>query len=209
MKEASLYNGTIQLTRDDDHKYWIGGVQKVGTTTITGILDKPLIKWAVDTGSAEAKRILFEMFKTGEPVDPASIDKITSAIVKAPFIKRDTAANIGTDVHLWIEQHIRAQIGFDDEPMLPKSEPVVKGVRAFLDWEATNHVRYINTERLTYSKITDTCGTEDTEAVLNATPVVIDFKTGKAFIRKGRYFPYKEYRLQTASYTCSRNEEET
>lgn len=186
-----LYKGKIEIDfYPNNHRYKIVGEKKylVGVTTATDMLDKSaaLLPWA--TGLA--REYLFEKLESGEPINAADI--IESC--KQYEIKRDTAADIGTQIHDWIDQYIAGK-----DPEVPKDEKVANGVLAFLDWVDKNKVKFEQSEKIVYSKKYQYVGKMDAIAIVNGVRTLIDYKSSK-----GVYLPM---RYQTAAYLVAWNEE--
>jgi len=199
MITVKLYDGTIELCFDENrHRFTVNGNPVFPSVTAsTGIIDKsrPLIYWAVGL----AKDYLMGNLQT--LIDDTKGDKIAALIeeaVKQHSIKKQEAADVGTQVHDWVEKFIKAK-SKKDWPEIPKDPQVFNGISAFLKWTEENEVKFISSEKLTYSKKYKYAGIMDAEAIIKRKLCVIDFKTSKAI--------YPEMRFQVAAYQAASEEE--
>ena len=207
MQEIKLYNNTETILFDDSigfngkkkHAYWRldpedlkkDGTPKkkriVGVTTILNVINKPaLIPWAV----GETIKYLREHLDRIED-DPAQL--LADAKQEAERIKQE-AADIGQEVHNWIEQHTKGLA-----PEMPEDENVKRGVISFLEWEAENKVEYLESEKVVYSKKYNFVGRLDIIAKIKGKIYMLDLKTGNAI--------WKEHHAQTAAYLKADMEE--
>lgn len=191
--ESKLYGGKVTVKflgpteeKPSRHMYMVDGIRKTGVTTILGIIDKsrPLIIWA--TG-------LYKKFLEGNIGEKLTREMIVEGH-KQHTVKLKEASDIGTEIHDWIELHIKKK-----NPEMPQSKEAQIGVNAFLDWVADNKVKFITSERLVYSKKYDYIGTLDIEAKVNGKLCLIDIKSSNAI--------YNTYYLQTAAYLKADEEE--
>lgn len=199
MITTKLYKGTVVLDFDDEAtgykpRYKINGRPIQSVTTFTGIIDKsrPLIYWA--TGLT---RDFLRAHVTDLMSDEARAFSLIDEACKLHQVKKQEAADTGTQIHAWVEQYIKSD---GKETTLPKEPQVYNGVTAFLKWVSENNIRFIASEKRLYSKKYDYAGTMDAEAVVNRKRCVIDFKSSNAI--------YPEMRLQVAAYQAA-DEEET
>lgn len=192
--ESELYGGKVKVKflgatpdKPSRHMYMVDGKRKTGVTTIIGILDKSgaLIGWATEL----ARDFLLERIQEA-PVTEEQIYKSCDLHSE----RKVEASNIGSEVHDWIEAHIKNQ-----NPEMPQSKEAQIGVNAFLDWENANKVKFITSERLVYSKKHDFVGTLDIEAKVNGKLCLIDIKTSNGI--------YNSFSLQTAAYVKADEEE--
>lgn len=186
-----LYNGSISIDfYPNSHRYKKVGERTylIGVTTACGMLDKsrPLLIWS----SELTRKFLFEKINAGETVD-------TTMVIEACDqynVKRDTAADTGTQIHNWIEQYVKGS-----KPEIPEDQKVANGVMAFLDWVEKNEVKILQSERLVYSKEYGYVGTLDAVAEVNGKKYILDFKSSKGI--------YETMLYQTAAYLKAWNEE--
>jgi len=195
---TKLYKGTIELHFDEArHRFTVNGESILSVTAGTSIIDKsrPLMFWAVGLSKD------FLMGNLSDLIKDKKGDKIVALIEEAAkqhIIKKEKAADIGTQVHDWAEQFIKAKTK-KDQPALPKDPLVYNGVSAFLKWVDENNVRFLSSEKHIYSKKYNYAGIMDAEAVIKGKTCVVDFKTSKAI--------YPEFRFQVAAYQQAGEEE--
>lgn len=210
-----LYDGDVVLVLDEKHRY-SADVKKAGpkiipgTTGITGMIDKsgPLVGWAKKQVVEHIReRVLFDASGafvldhqgTRHPLDEVSFAGLLQGAAHADKRKMETAANIGTKVHEWVEAHITAILNNEKPPVRPRNEKVRNGADGYLQWEALNKVEYIFTERQVCSVLNWFAGTLDILAVVNGKLSVVDLKTTSGV--------YDEMFLQTAAYVLALEEE--
>jgi hypothetical protein len=195
---VKLYDGSIELCFDEArHRFTVNEKSIISVTGVTSIIDKsrPLIYWAVGLTKD------FLMGNLQVLIDDTKGDKIAAIIdeaVKQHSIKKEKAADVGTQVHVWVEQFIKAK-SKKEWPEIPKDPQVFNGISAFLKWVDEYEVKFISSERLIYSKKHKYAGIMDAEAIIKKRLCVIDFKTSKAI--------YPEMRFQVAAYQGAAEEE--
>ncbi|HSW65443.1 MAG TPA: hypothetical protein VLH56_19360 [Dissulfurispiraceae bacterium] len=200
-KSQSLYGGAVELEFHErlgrnTHCYTVGSEIKPSVTKILGIIAKPwLVPWALN----EYEAGLLLAFKPGVAYDELQLRKIIAECKNIHKTKSRDAADLGTDTHDWIEQHIKSQLNQDMPPDMPINETMQLTCQAFLNWEARNKPQWLSSERYIYSANHQYVGTLDFEAIIDGYLVVGDIKTSKAI--------YDEYWLQLAGYRMARNEE--
>jgi hypothetical protein len=197
-----LYGGKVLLEFDEiRHQFTIDGERILGVTSCTGMIDKsrPLIYWAVGL----TKSYLVDNIDTlSKLTDPEQINALIEEAGKQHQIKKEQAATIGSQVHKWVEQFIKAKVK-KEVPELPdqKKDPqVFNGVLAFMKWADEHQVKFLSSERFVYSKKHNYAGIMDCEAVINGKKSVVDFKTSNGI--------YNEMRYQVAAYQAAVEEEE-
>lgn len=122
--------------RTDDHYYYFNGKGPYpGVTSVLEILSKPaLIQWK----AMESARAMYDAFKSADPVDGHFIgmkdqkEAVNWALKKADE-SRDTAAKLGTGVHLLADMASRASES-DSEGFQVSDEvkPYLEAFRGFL-----------------------------------------------------------------------------
>lgn len=182
-----LYKGKCKVQfYPNSHRYVVNGKPTSGSVTgILGMYDKSdqLVPWAVEV----AVNYLRE--KKGNLTEDDFFDA-----EEQHTIKKTEAANIGTEVHDWIEKFIKGE-----KPEMPESKEAQIGVNAFLEWIDDNKVKFISTERAVYSRKHDFIGKMDIEAKVNGKLCLIDIKTSNGI--------YNTYNMQTAAYVKADEEE--
>ena len=194
--QKKLYNDKVIVNfYPNSHFYKINNERKISVTAITGIIDKsrPLIYWAVGL----MRDYLNEQLENGEIINSAFILEGSKQHTK--FLKK--AGDLGTQVHDWCEQFAKAKMNKTELPKIDKTFPkeVILGINAFLDWYNKNKVKFIEIERLVYSKKYDYCGFFDALAKVNGKLCLIDYKTSSGV--------YSSMNLQLAGYRLALEEE--
>jgi hypothetical protein len=197
IKTVKRYNDTVEIEFNEDRHIYKNkdtGETILSVTGATSIVDKsrPLIFWAIGL----MRDHLLKLVENSEAI-------MTEDIIEGSKLhqkKKEEAANKGSEVHDWIEKYITAKLGKGEKPEMPKDEEILNGVLAFLNWEKDHSVKFIDTEKLVYSKKYDYVGLLDCIAEIDGKRSVIDFKTSNGL--------YNEYRYQVAAYQGA-DEEET
>lgn len=188
LKEYKI--GTHKINFDEEkHRFWNEhGKEIPSVTTATKIIDKSniLIAWAVKL----VKNYLIEKIDKGEPITNLDIEEAA----KEPKRIKETAADIGTQIHDWIDQWIQGK-----EPAIPDDEKVRNGITAFLRFQKENQIKFVETNRVVYSKKHGFAGFLDAIGKVKDKLVLIDFKSSNGI--------YPEYALQTAGYQIAYEEE--
>lgn len=200
-----LYDGTIAIDfYPDSHRYKIVGEKTYLTsvTSATGIIDKSrvLVGWAVRLDFGHLRNLLEPL--TGQKLTVEEIWPLIEEAEKQHDIKKEAAADFGSQVHEFAENFAKFKIG-----KLPKSpeitddmpEEVINGINAFLSWYNENDVQFIEAEKLIYSKKHGFVGMTDVIARVNGRLMLIDYKTGKGV--------YSEAHYQVAGYVMGYEEE--
>lgn len=172
--------------------YIYDGIEYPSVTTITGILDKPaLLGWAANCAVDFIKEHLDDL---KDPIDVHKGEDILEQARKAYTVKRDTAADAGTQCHHAIQMYIE---GHDPYPSLQCDE-ARNGYEAFLAWEKMNNVEWLESEVTVYSVNHGYAGRFDAIAMVNGHRYLIDFKTSKGV--------WDEHRYQVCAYRQAYNE---
>ena len=207
IEKYTLYGGEVILTFNpkthiytvDDEKNGLKGFRPDSVTGITGIADKSgaLMGWAVKMGA----EFLEEQLKPGVALDEVQIKELISDMKRQHRIKKERAADVGTLVHDWIEQYIKASLGMPGfrKPDFPINEMMKNAVNAFFDWRDQTHLVFHRSEEKIYSRKYRYAGTLDLEADVEEDLCIVDFKTSNGV--------WPEYKLQTAGYQQARQEE--
>jgi hypothetical protein len=192
-----LYKGKINLEFDDrQHRYSVKGKTVYGVTSITGVIAKNgLMYWAANMGA----EMFLKNVKAGVALDEVQIKQLADLIKTAHTQKKETAADLGSMIHDWLDQFLKAGIAKKPLPKMPINPEMRNAIKSFLDWTKKNKVKFIQTERKVYSLKYKYAGTCDGIAMVNGKPTIIDFKTGNAV--------YPEMFLQTVAYQAALQEE--
>ncbi len=177
-KTISLYDGSIKIEYYDRyHQYFVNGKKSIGVTTITGLIDKSrvLIYWAVNL----AKNYLLEIHNGGDTITIEHIEEAS----KLHAQRKKEAADLGTMVHKWAEDYIGAKVAKRKGLEMPKDPRVLNGVIAFLKWVDEHKVKFLESERVIYSKKHKFIGTMDCVFTMGEEKHKVihvgDFKTSK------------------------------
>lgn len=199
-----LYNGEVEITfYPDSHRYKLSGERSYLTsvTAITGIIDKSrvLIPWAVGLAGSFMRKFLEEA-----QANTFSKEELYAVIDEALVqhtVKKEEAADTGSQVH-----DLAQLIGesLRDGKELPEisdslNEKVKNGVIAFIDWVVDHKVKFIECERMIYSKKYGYVGLVDAIVEIDGKRYLIDYKTSKGV--------YNEMRYQVAGYVQAYEEE--
>jgi len=196
VQESTLYKKTVTVRFfPDSHRYMVNGKPKTGVTTLIGIMDKsrPLVIWA--TGLAEDH--MLELLESGKGITSKDIYEACGL----HEVRKQQAADIGTEIHNWAELYIRYKLkeAGATMPEMPEKKEVQIGAMAFLDWEKCHKVRFVSTERVVYSKKHDYIGKMDIEAIVDGELVLVDLKSSNGL--------YNSVCMQTAGYVKADEEE--
>ena len=193
-KVTELYNGKIKVAfYEKSHRYIVNDKDRpLSVTACTGIIDKsrPLIYWAIGLAKDYLNTI-----KPGQ-ITPLDIEEAG----KQHTIRKEAAATSGSKVHAWAEQCILFKLKRIKElPEMPKEKAVRLGVMAFLKWVDERKIKFLDTEKLVYSKKYKFVGILDCTALIKGKKYIVDFKTSKNV--------YPEMFFQIAGYRGADEEE--
>lgn len=197
-----LYNDTVRLEfSTEGHRYKIfhNGTELFGTkgvTTVIGIIDKPeLLQWSANV----ANQTWVDGLK-GKIPDELLIARLAKEAPVAWRVRRDTAGDIGTLIHVWIESYIKAKIDGTPIPDSPIN-PIIQGaVLKFLMWEKQNDIKFVASEKKVYSLKHNVAGICDFLYLNKDGKTCLgDIKTSKGI--------YKTFYLQLAAYKYMIQEE--
>ena len=202
-KTIKLYNNTVVIDfTESNHAYYLlnhNDLTKTGTprkkrlkgvTSYIDIISKPaLIPWAVNK-TVEYFQEHIDLINSGK----IDIREVLYGAGKAAEDEKTQAADIGKQIHEWIEKHIKG-----GSPEMPQDARVLEGALGFLEWKERNRVKFLESEKIVYSKAYDYIGTFDIEVEIDGKRYLVDIKTGNGI--------YKEARLQTAAYVKADEEE--
>ena len=172
---------------DEKHTYMVEGKQVPAVTRIVdAVSPKNLTEWAAKAGA----EWWLNNYTDDVEMQAIMYDGIRYAHKE---ISRE-AQNIGSDVHKWIELHIRSKmdngrlfVEYPDDVKVP-----MQNFHKWLDWAESRDIEWLGSEKKVYSKYWNYAGTIDALAKINGELYVIDFKTSAKI--------YKEYYLQVYGY---------
>ena len=204
METKELYGGSVKIDFEPKrHIYKLNGESIPSVTSITRLLDKPALLW---WATGEMEKEILSYLESRIPINPESLKKARSAYMRT----RDAAADSGTMVHDWIENHIKSKLGLVESPSIPEfkegdevGQKLMNGIQAFLQWEMENDVRFVAAEQFVYSKKHHYCGKFDFSCTMAPTGHrllhVADNKTSKGI--------YSEMLYQVSGYQGALAEE--
>lgn len=200
-KIIKLYKGKVAIKfitdHADKHEYYDPKGNRIfGTTYFTGVIDKSdaLIGWAVKSMGE------YLLQEAGKGNDKITGELISLAKVEFRRIKQE-AMDIGKAIHAWIEQWIAGE-----NPEIPDKAEIRNGVTAFMDFQNKHKVKWLESERLVYSKKYNYPGTADAIGKIGKDLVLFDFKSSKpSSISKDGIYP--EHSIQAAGYQLAYEEE--
>ncbi len=199
--ETSLYGGKITVkfmgptdTKPSRHIYMMNGQRTRSVTGIIGLKDKSmaLVPWSQE----ETAKCLLQVLEAKAVIDREQIIRGAFASDRA----KEKAASLGSAVHDWCEEYINHKLKKGKNPGMPNDPAVISGVTSFMEWEESNQVKFLWSEKVLYSRKHDYMGKADFGAIVNGERCICDLKTGNGM--------YKEVRLQLAAYRFA-DEEET
>lgn len=188
LKEYKIGNTKIRFD-DERHRFWDEkGQPIISVTTATRIIDKSeiLVAWAIK----KVKEYLIEKIDKGEPITNLDVEEAS----KEPRRFKETAGDIGTAIHEWIDQWLQGK-----KPAIPDDEKTRNGITAFLRFQKENKIKFTESQRIVYSKKHRFAGFLDAVGKVGNKLVLIDFKSSNNI--------YPEYALQTAGYQIAYEEE--
>lgn len=200
---ANLYNGDVRLEfSPTSHRYNIfhKGVKLYGTcgvTTVVGVMDKPqLVQWSANmTNDA-----WIEGLSKAEKIDEVVVSTLAKTAKLAWRVKRDSAGDIGTLVHKWIEQHINWKLGKGEKPELPENDVLNNAAIKFMSWAKEEQITFTDSEKKIYSLKHNIAGTCDFLYITKDGKLGIgDIKTSKGI--------YTSFFYQVAAYRYMLEEE--
>ena len=180
----------VGISMNDKHQYWLNGDGPVpSVTTILGIMDKP----AVGVFKAkEAARAIYRQWEAGDHILTEEL-AIPWALKEADKV-RDTAASLGSSVHLLAELEGIALQGSESAykgfQVSDDTIPYLEAYRGFLARYSASFI--VSSEHAVWS-LKGYAGTYDLMMTIDGELWLLDIKTSG----KG---PYPEWGLQLAGY---------
>jgi hypothetical protein len=193
-KTIALYNGEVNVVFfPNSHIYKVDGVRVKSVTGILSIINKPfLLKWAVDL----AKGYLLSQVEERKMIGK---DDIFTACSLYQNVK-DQAADVGTMIHEWCEKFVKNKIaGNKAITESPDNEQALRGIQGFMEWNKASKIKYLESERMVYSRANKYIGTFDVAYILDGKKYLGDFKSAKGI--------YAEHIFQAIAYVMAYEEE--
>ena len=197
VEKYQLYDGKVTLEFDPQkHIYSVNGKQVFGVTSISGILDKPGLKyWAVN----QAIDFLLANIEPGKALDEIEIKNLLENARIAHTQTKNKAADIGTLVHSWVSSYISAITKKETPPKRPVNKEMKNAIEGFFKWAKESKLKIIKSEQKIYHMKYRYAGTLDLEGIVDGKRTVIDIKTGGTL--------YPEAFLQASAYLKAREQE--
>lgn len=198
----SLYGGTIKIDFfPGAHRYKMAGSKNwlTSVTAVTGLVDKSrvLINWAIRLAETH---IATHLFSGGNK----TVEEARAIVAEALALHEKTkneAASVGHLVHGWAEEYANAKLNGTPLPKVAADMPdqVMAGINGFLDFVKAHNVRFLERERLVFSKRWGFVGTTDAIIEADGIKYIVDWKTGKGI--------YDEMYFQISAYAEAYREE--
>ncbi len=192
MKTYKLYDGSVELLfNEEKHLYSIEDNKVDGVTGILGVISKPaLMYWAVNMAIEHLKQALH----AGVGYDELQIKQMLDEAKIAHRKKSTEAADIGKMTHEWIEKWIAKE-----NPATPINPQIKNATDMFLGWVKDHKVKFLESEKVVYSKKYGYAGIMDFLCEYEGKKMVGDIKTSTGI--------YDEYWYQVSAYYQAYHEE--
>ena len=189
----------------ENHLHLFNEKPLTGTSSVVSVLSKPLTWWAAgkalellgwtptktekEDRIAQASEKLAEIHEIEEPSEYL---KLLDKCYRNHDATKNKAATKGTDLHYWLEQFIKSEMGLENKfDELPQD--VAERIEPFVVWAKKNVKRWLWSEIHCYSEKLWTGGISDFGAELKDGAVVLgNFKSSKA--------AYTSHFIQGAGY---------
>lgn len=173
--EVKLYNGEVEVKfNEGNHSYFVDGKRCKSVTSITGMLDNPALSfWALKmTGE-----YLNGLLSKGVQITPAYIQE---GLAYSNQVKKE-AAEIGSRVHDYCERFAIACMKGEPLPDVPNDidDKIVSGINAFLDWYSQHDIKFLEIEKIIYSRKYNYVGKFDALCTIDGVLTLVDYKTSK------------------------------
>jgi hypothetical protein len=189
--EGREFYGKPLILRPGNHRYFWGGEPITSVTTILGIMAKPaLIQWAANMAVDHIASVM----KT-DPPRPVDWEEELAIARKAHTTKKEAAADIGSAVHQYAQDCLRAGKLVE----LPDNKDVAAACDAFQKWYVLSKIEPIAIERMVMSSALGYAGRCDFFGKIDGELGVLDFKTSAGI--------YPEHWIQLAAYEVALQEE--
>jgi hypothetical protein len=198
-KTVKLYKGKVKLTfitdHADKHEYYNAqGKRLYGDTYFTSIIDKSnvfvpsaLKKMADLLAKYVGQTLTEEMIYDG----------------KCEWNKtKKEAADIGKEIHSLISRWINGE----KKIKIPDDVKIRNGFTAFMEYQAKMKIKWLESERIVFSRNHNYVGTADALGKIGKDLVLFDFKSSKPSTMSPDGI-YPEHAIQTAGYQLAYSEE--
>lgn len=173
--EQLLYNETISVKfNEGNHSYYVNGERVKSVTTIVNMLDNPqLTYWKLK----QASTFLLELIDQGIVINKKHIEDS----IRYHEVISGEAKDVGTVVHDYCERFSIACIKGESLPDIPQDidYKILNGLNAFLEWYSQHDIKFLEVEKIVYSKKYNYVGKFDALANIDGVLTLIDYKTSK------------------------------
>jgi hypothetical protein len=200
----SLYNGAVKLNfYPSSHRYKVEGEKEwlTSVTSVTGLVGFPkeiAMKWAIGLADTHLKEYLND--REGL-IDKSELQNVIAEALSLYTVRRAEAADVGTLIHSYAEAFARAKMEGTPPPLIGDDLPeqVLNGINGFLDWYNAHNVKFLDVERLVYSRSMNYAGLFDALIEIDGKQMLTDWKSSNAV--------YPEMNFQLAAYRSAYEEE--
>jgi hypothetical protein len=194
-----------------EHIHELDGKPLMGTSTVVGVIAKPLTWWASGLACEKfgwisdkkhppeaVKLALEEGYKRVMGLSLSDYEKLLKEAYKAHSVKLKDSAESGTDLHAVMEDYVKECINTNNgRPFVPATEH--KQLEKFANWACENIEEFLWSEVNCYSQELWVGGISDCGAKLkNGKTGIIDFKSSKE--------SYESQFIQIAGYDIQLSE---
>lgn len=224
MSDKYRFDDSVNAKGKQNHTHYLNDIPLLGTSTVLGVLSKPLTWWSAGLAVAHlgwtpVNEKYWEdgKYKTRK-ADP--VPRLTAAArrfneikglsngeylqtlddaYKAHAVKLDTSAQVGTDMHAELEKYIKQAIEKNNSVPYFDTDNPHPAVVLFSEWSMVNVNRFIASEAYCYSKRLWTGGIVD---------VVYEDRHGKYGLLdfKSAQEAYDSHFMQNAGYDIAISE---
>lgn len=192
------------------HLHTLGGNPLIGTSTVVGVLNKPLTWWAAgmaltQLGWTNAKLVPKEegikiaaKARKNFFINNEEYYKWLQECYRAHDTKKKESAETGVDMHAELEKYVIECLENDGKPVVSDTALDWR-VDIFAKWSIQNVEKFLFAEGHTFSKVHWVGGIVDTGAKMKAGHIaLLDFKSSKE--------AYYSQMIQTAGYAIQAEE---
>jgi hypothetical protein len=173
-KSTYIFNKSLKLTFiEDSHEYWINDTKRVYSPSaiLSRIAQPHLALWGADRACKYIKETLVD----DVPYSKKDILELLPNAKLAHQTESKVATDYGSDCHHWMEMYIK------NKPREPFKEGSAKRktIDNILNWARENSVKFLEAEKLLYSKEDNLAGMTDCVIELDGSIMIGDFKTSR------------------------------
>jgi len=181
------------LDEGKKHCHILGGEALYGTSTVVGILNKPLAFWAAGMAlegfgwknpKKHTPQEVADFAKEGwmkmRELDFPEYADILQKYYRAHDTKKKDSAEAGTDMHSVLEEYVKICLEKNGEPIIPMGVTGEMPVMKFANWAIHNVDHFLFSEGHTYSETYWLGGITDAGAKMKSgKTAILDFKSSK------------------------------